>query len=120
MVSVVEGNVVSGSRRSSGIVIGGGPAIVRNNIATGNAEAGIMLQDYDGRGLLRAIDVRHNKAFGNRRGGIRVAGAVVDATIVENHVQARPGTPALPDDQAGVRVIGNIVGDFPVAHRRTS
>ena len=119
MVTLVEGNVVAGSRRSSGIVIGGGPAIVRHNITTGNAEAGITLQDYGRRGLLRAVEVRHNTAFGNRQGGIRVTRAVVDAAIVRNRVQAPPRTPALPDNQPGVRLIGNIVGSLAAPHRRT-
>ena len=39
-VSVVERNVVMGSLRSSGIVVGGGPVIVRNNVVIGNREGG--------------------------------------------------------------------------------
>src|SRR5262249_10269299 len=35
--TLIEGNYVEGSRAEAGIVLGGGPAIVRNNIAVGNA-----------------------------------------------------------------------------------
>src|SRR5262249_38888001 len=36
--SLIEANFVTGSRRSSAIVVGGGPVVVRNNIATSSAE----------------------------------------------------------------------------------
>lgn len=68
--SIIEGNYVAGSRTSSGIVVGGGPAIVRHNIAKGNAEAGIELLDYSKRGLLRGLVVAHNTVDGNRKGAI--------------------------------------------------
>jgi Right handed beta helix region len=69
-VSRVEDNVVRGSRRSSGIVIGGGPAIVRGNVAIGHAQAGIAIENYGDRGLLRDIDVSGNTLQGNRRRGV--------------------------------------------------
>lgn len=68
--SLVEKNYVSGSRTSSGIVVGGGPAVVRGNVAKNNAEAGIALEDYGKRGLLRGLVVAANKAAGNQKGGI--------------------------------------------------
>ena len=55
LLSVVERNFVSGSRTSSAIVIGGGPVVLRNNITIASAEAGIGLEDYGRRGLLRGI-----------------------------------------------------------------
>ena len=84
LVSVVEGNLVAGSRRASGIVVGGGPAVVRDNIAVHNARAGISIEDYDRRGLLRAIEVRHNTLYGNRRGGIERPRGLLDAIVSEN------------------------------------
>lgn len=68
--SIIEGNYVAGSRTSSGIVVGGGPAIVRYNIAKHNAEAGIALLDYGKRGLLRGLVVGHNTTDGNGKGTI--------------------------------------------------
>jgi hypothetical protein len=70
--SVVERNFVSGSRKSSGIVIGGGPARVRNNIVQHNRLAGIALQDYGNRGLLRQIVIVNNTTVANFNGEIVV------------------------------------------------
>lgn len=63
--TMIERNYVAGSRTSSGIVVGGGPAIVRHNIAKGNAEGGIALLDYGKRGLLRGLVLAHNTIDGN-------------------------------------------------------
>ena len=108
-VSVVEGNVVTGSRRSSGIVVGGGPAIVRNNTSAEHREHGVAIEDYGRRGLLRAVEVSDNTVYGNRRGGIMapLRGAVA-ASITGNHVHARRGTPAWPVARPGLRVERNV------------
>ena len=107
--SLVEQNFVMGSRSSSGIVVGGGPAVVRNNIAVENAEGGIGVEDYRKRGLLRGIVVAHNTVYQNGLGGILVPDSgPVEATIARNAVAARPGTPALPVARAGVTVSGNV------------
>jgi len=84
-LSLVERNVVVGSRRSSGIVIGGGPAIVRGNLAMRNAEAGIAVEDYGSRGLLRGVEVTGNTLRGNRRRGVlqRHRGTV-DVAVLDN------------------------------------
>jgi hypothetical protein len=83
--SLIERNMVSGSRNSSGILIGGGPAIVRNNIAVYNGEGGIGLQDYASRGLLRNIIIVHNTMYGNERGGIFISGEkLTEVEIVNN------------------------------------
>ena len=94
----VERNVTIGSRRSSGVVIGGGPAIVRDNVAAGNAVAGITVEDYADRHLLRAIEVCGNTVYGNRRGGIRVDAAHVDAVIAGNVVDGRRSEPQTLSD----------------------
>jgi hypothetical protein len=83
--SLIERNFVSGSRRSSGILVGGGPAVVRNNISIHNREGGVGLQDYDNRGLLRNIIVAHNTMYGNEKGGIFIsADKLTDVDIVNN------------------------------------
>ncbi|MGH7536730.1 MAG: right-handed parallel beta-helix repeat-containing protein, partial [Gemmatimonadales bacterium] len=84
--SLIERNLVVGSRTSSGIVVGGGPAIVRNNIGVGSMEWGVGLEDYGRRGLLRGIVVAHNTVYGNLLGGIGVPGSdrIRDAIIVNN------------------------------------
>jgi hypothetical protein len=106
--TLVEGNLTAGSRRSSGIVVGGGPALVRNNIALRNAEAGIALQDYGGRGLLRGIVMAHNTVFDNRQAGVTAAGTVTDARLVNNAVHVRGGAPALPAPRPGLVMLGNV------------
>jgi hypothetical protein len=106
--SVVERNLVAGSLRSSGIVVGGGPVLVRNNIVVANAEAGIAVEDYGRRGLLRGIIVMHNTVAGNGRSGIDTAGTLQDVSILNNAVDPRVGTSALPAPRAGLRLAGNI------------
>ena len=110
LVNVVERNFVRGSRTSSGIVVGGGPAIVRNNISGWNAEAGIGLEDYQRRGLLRAIEVAHNTVYTNALAGIGApeAGLLVHVSVVNNAAHARSGTPPLPRARVGLRLGGNV------------
>jgi hypothetical protein len=107
--SVVERNVTIGSRTSSGIVVGGGPALVRNNIATSNEETGIGLEDYQRRGLLRGIMVANNTVYKNRRGGITVPESRISGVaIVNNAADAGFGPHALPSLQRGLRMAGNV------------
>ena len=95
LLSVVERNFVSGSRTSSGIVIGGGPVVLRNNITTASAEAGIGLEDYGRRGLLRGIVVSHNTLYGNRQGGIAVSPeGRLDAKLLNNADSRGVGNPS--------------------------
>jgi parallel beta helix pectate lyase-like protein len=108
-VSVVERNFVSGSRTSSGITIGGGPVLVRNNVAVGNFGAGIGLENYQRRGLLRGLIVAHNSVYGNRQAGIWIADSErVEASILNNAVHGQVGTPVLPPARPGLRLVGNV------------
>lgn len=108
--SVVERNFVMGSRGSSGIVVGGGPVTVRNNIAVANAEGGIGLEDYGNRGLLRGVIVAHNTLYKNTEGGIVAPrkGRLTEAVIANNAVQGRGDRPVLPREYAGLRLTGNV------------
>jgi Right handed beta helix region len=110
LVSVVERNFVRGSRTSSGIVVGGGPAVVRNNVVGWNAEAGIGLEDYRRRGLLRSIEVTHNTSYNNVQAGIAApeSGVLIQVSVVNNAVHARPGTPPLPRARVGLRLGSNV------------
>lgn len=108
-VSIVERNVTARSGQSSGIVVGGGPAIVRNNIAVANAQAGIALENYGRRGLLRGVLLLHNTIWGNAGAGIALPGTgPLEARLINNLVHARPGTPALPAARAGFLSLGNV------------
>lgn len=109
VVSLVERNVTIGSRTSSGIVVGGGPAIVRNNVAALNAEAGIGVEDYKNRGLTRAIIIVNNTVYMNGLGGIMMPeSGVRDVTVVNNAAHVRAGFRALPESRSGVRLAGNV------------
>ena len=108
-VSVVERNLTIGSRMSSGILVGGGPAIVRNNISVENEEAGIGLEDYKNRGLLRGIAVVNNTLYRNKTGGIVLPEAGFSGiTILNNAAHAGLAPRAFPQARAGVRLGGNI------------
>jgi hypothetical protein len=108
-VSLIERNVTTGSRHSSGILVGGGPAVVRNNIAASNKEAGIDLQDYEKRGLLRNINVANNTLYRNGAGGIRVPEAGISrVVIINNAADAGPEVSAYPRPQIGLRMAGNV------------
>lgn len=107
--SLVERNVAIGSRTSSGIVVGGGPAIVRNNVAASNAEAGIGIEDYKKRGLTRAIVIVNNTVYMNGLGGIMTPeSGVLEVTVANNAAHTRTGTRALPESRSGVRLAGNV------------
>jgi hypothetical protein len=107
--NVVERNFVMGSQ-TAGIVVGGGPAIVRNNISVQNRGAGIGLENYHGRGLLRSILIAHNTLYRNGEGGISLApeARVRDVAIVNNAVHTRQGSPPIPKGRVDVELAGNV------------
>jgi len=108
--SVVERNFVMGSQTSAGIVVGGGPVLVRNNISVLNRGAGIGLEDYHGRGILRGIVVSHNTLYRNAEGGVEVPpeARLRDVAIANNAVQTRQGSPAIPTGRIDVELAGNV------------
>src|SRR3990172_5402890 len=107
--SVIERNAVLGSRTSAAIVAGGGPAIIRNNLAAGSWEGGIWILDYQRRGLIRGIQILHNTVYNNARGGIVPTGlrGDLDVLLMNNAVHAPPGIPALPKIFSATR-FGNV------------
>ena len=95
--SVVERNYVEGSRSDAGINIGGGPAIVRNNILVRNQYNGIWAQDYGGRGLQQNVWIVENSVLDNQTGGIQVSNWQAGAgnVLAFNAIAPLAGTPAL-------------------------
>jgi hypothetical protein len=108
--SVVERNFVMGSRTSAGIVVGGGPVVVQNNVAVLNRGAGIGLEDYHGRGILRSIVVSHNTLYRNAEGGVTASSGarLRDVAIANNAVHTQQGSPAFPKGRADVDLAGNV------------
>jgi len=110
-IIVIEGNYVSGSRESSGIVVGGGPAKVRNNIAVANADSGVALEDYGRRGLLRNVFIEHNSMFKNFHAGLRITAETHVQGEVSANIAAATVSPGAafswPAERTGLRITGN-------------
>lgn len=109
-MSIVERNFVTGSRLSSGILIGGGPAQVRNNIVRHNLLGGIALQDYGDRGLLRQISVVNNTSVKNDQGELVVPpqARIQKTQFALNAVLASEQGLALPKPRAGLDLRQNV------------
>lgn len=108
--SIVERNFATGSRTSSGILIGGGPARVQNNITSFNSEAGVALQDYANRGLLRNIILANNTSFRNSRGEFLApaSGKLSDVLLVKNVGVAVDGQRVFPGIRSGMTLRQNV------------
>jgi hypothetical protein len=108
--SVVERNFVSGSRQSVGILVGGGPAHVRNNIVRHNSLGGVALQDYGNRGLLTKIALFNNTSVKNGPGEFVLPSDVsVSQTLFAlNAAVSSEGGQALPRPRAGLDLRENI------------
>jgi hypothetical protein len=108
--SVIERNFVTGSRQSSGILIGGGPALARNNIAAHNFAGGIRLQDYGNRGLLRKIIVVNNTSYRNGKDEFVVPADVkVSQTLFAlNAATTTEGGQAFPKRRSGLDLRQNV------------
>jgi hypothetical protein len=108
--SVVEQNYIEGSLTEGGVVVGGGPAIVRNNVLVGNAYGGVSAQDYNGRNLQAAVWIVHNTVLDNGDSGINVQNwqAGRGNVLANNAIRPRSGTAAVrPSTPAGT-VTGNL------------
>jgi len=108
--SLIERNFVTGSRQSSGVLIGGGPAQVRNNIVSHNFLGGVTLQDYANRGLLRKIAVVNNTVFRNDHGEFVVPSQVKLSEILfaMNAAASSEGNQVFPRRQTGLDLWQNI------------
>lgn len=108
--SVIERNVVVGSRNNPGIAIGGGPAVVRHNLVLGCRAGGIGVFDYGGRGLLQGIQVDGNGAAVNTGHDLSIRGQLRGSTLKANRVWTRQADPRLPGpDAMGLAVSANHV-----------
>ncbi len=109
--SVVERNYVEGAVNDAGINVGGGPAIVRNNIVVGNGYNGIWAQDYGGRGLQQNVWIVANTVLNNQTGGIKVSNWLASAgnVLAFNAIAPLGATPALsPPAPVADTLLGNM------------
>lgn len=115
--TVFEGNYVEGSQTDGGIVIGGGPGVVRNNVLVGNAYGGISAQNYASRNLQRNIWIVHNTVLHNADSGINVQGWTIGANnvIAYNAILPLPGTAALRPSAPVGTIVGNVTCGTPAS-----
>jgi hypothetical protein len=108
--SILEGNYVEGSETEGGIVIGGGPAIVRNNVLIGNAYGGISVQNYGRRDLQKNVWIVHNTIINNDDSGINISAwqAGRGNVIAFNAFLPKSATPALRPSLPPGTMHGNI------------
>ncbi len=114
--SLVEGNIVGGSRESSSLEIGGGPALVRNNVVLGGSYAALRVYDYNGWGNVHDIQLLGNTVIGDEGPAIRL-GAWVEGKSLEltgNAAWQEAGMgPAIPEAVPGVVTAGNVDCSVP-------
>lgn len=105
----VTANLVEGSRTDGGIVIGGGPALVTNNIVLHNHIGGIVAQDYQERDLQARVRIVNNTVIDNYQVGIHLQHwrAGRGNVLVNNAIVAFPDTPAIDPPVPEGRVQGN-------------
>jgi len=108
--SIVEGNYVEGARNESGITLGGGPVIVRNNVCVGNHYGGIYAQDYAGRGLQQGVWIVHNTLLASSQAGVTVQAWEAGAgnVIAFNAFLVEGGIPTLQPASPSGEVVGNV------------
>ncbi len=108
--TVVERNLVIGSRDAATLEIGGGPALVRNNIVIGGAGAALSVYDYGGRGLVQDIVVIGNTLWGVGGAAVNLSGWEAGAGLAfEGNALGRDdGASAMPEGIDGVPMEGNL------------
>lgn len=100
--NIVRNNIVVNAREEAGIVVGGGPSVVQNNLIIHCHKGGMYVQDYDHRHLLRNIVITGNTLIDNKSYGISY-GSAKDVLARDNLVITRSGTNAyLGKPQKGI------------------
>lgn len=102
-VTVVEANLVIGSRTSGALEVGGGPVLVRNNLVVAGTGGGIVSYDYGGRGLVSGIHLLGNTAVGD--GAFSVSGWTPGQDLeMTSNAADRP----MPTAVDGIPMAGNV------------
>lgn len=113
--TIVTANLVEGSRTDGGIVIGGGPALITNNIALHNRIGGIVAQDYQERDLQSRVRIVANTVIDNYQAGIRLQNWRPGRgnVLANNAIVAFSGTPAIDPKVPEEKIQGNRVCGRP-------
>ncbi len=106
--SIIDGNLIVGSRDSGAILAGGGPAIITNNIVADGATHGIHLYEHNVGAPQRDMVVAHNTVFDNQGTAIMASGWSDDSNVLANNAIAPNGHSAIGGSPSGT-VEGNIV-----------
>jgi hypothetical protein len=102
-VSVVERNYLVDSRVNNTLEIGGGPAVVRNNIVSGNPNYALYVYDYGSRGITRDVQVVGNTFDGQ----VGLASSVWQAGIGQEF-QDNATTVSPIEPTSGIPMDGNV------------
>lgn len=97
--NIVRNNIIIHSRKEAGIVIGGGPSVIQNNVIIG-CKSGMYVQNYDNRNLLENIVITGNTALDNSDFGISY-GNVKDLVSRNNLVISKSDTASFKDPGDG-------------------
>ena len=104
--TTVENNIVVGSREAATLEIGGGPALVRNNVVIGGASGGLYVYDYGDRGLLDDVEVLGNTLWGV--GGPAITWETGSRLVFKDNAAGRDdGTTAFQEETQGATVSAN-------------
>lgn len=109
-VTVVERNLLMASRAAATLEIGGGPALVRNNVVIGGAGGALYVYDYGGRGLVQGVTIQGNTLWGVGGAAVELSGwtSGADLRFDDNAAGRDDGAAALPDPIDGVPMEGNL------------
>lgn len=103
--SLIERNIIVGSRENAGLIVGAGPATVRNNIVLGCEAGGIQVFNYNQWNMLEGIEITGNVAAMNRPYDFRLARPLIDFVARGNrawHASGAAGFRDLPDNSDGL------------------
>ena len=101
--SKIDGNVVGASRTSGGILAGGGPVVITNNMVFGNATHGIHVYEHnEGAPHVDEGVVAHNTAFANHGTEIHAPGWSSGEQMVVNNAIFADGDSAFGGNPTGV------------------
>lgn len=94
--NIIEGNYLERSRNDAALNIGGGPALVRNNVIVNQSGTALFAQNYGGRGLQRKISIVSNTIVSSSGTAIMVQGWSAGAGNVVSGNAIYSATPYSP------------------------